>query len=73
MNDSCLIAADTAQCGTCSSTASALANQGRAAFLGELLLRVLTAPWRLHAYRNLNTRLVRDAFCNRDCGAGADD
>ena len=73
MNDSRLIVANAPRCGACCTATPALTDHGPASVLAAFLLRALTAPWRLHGYRNLNTRLVRDAFCNRDCGTGADD
>ena len=76
MNDRCLMTADIDHSGVCGQPmAQCVVNsrEQRMHALAELLGRVLAAPYRLHGYRNLNTRLVRDAFCLRDCGSDAND
>ena len=72
MNDRCLMTADIEHGGVCGQSMVS-AREQRLHVLFELLGRVLAAPFRLHGYRNLNTRLVRDAFCLRDCGSDAND
>ncbi len=34
----------------------------------QWLLGVVRAPVRIHRYRDLHTRMVRDALCMLDCG-----
>ena len=29
------------------------------------------APFRIHHYRDVHSRMLRDALCTRDCGPGA--
>lgn len=73
MNDTCLAEAEFKQRAACAEAASRPAGKRPASALGGLLLALFAAPFRLHHYRNLNTRLVRDAFCLRDCWRDADD
>lgn len=72
MNDRCLMTADIDHSEVCGQS-MVNSREQRLHVLAELLGRVLAAPFRLHGYRNLNTRLVRDAFCTRDCGSDAND
>ncbi len=32
---------------------------------------VVMAPVRIHHYRDVHSRMLRDALCTRDCGPGA--
>ena len=76
MNDRCLMTADIDHSGACCQPLAQSITESREQRLQALFalfMGVLAAPIRLHGYRNLNTRLVRDAFCLRDCGSGSDD
>ncbi len=38
----------------------------------RMIRKVLGAPFRLHHYRDLRTRMLRDAVCRMDCGSDDD-
>ncbi len=73
MNDSRFLAAHLSRSRGCRRPVRYPTVRNRVSRLSELLRRVFAAPWRLHGYRNLNTRLVRDGFCLRDCRTDAGD
>ncbi len=73
MNDSGLATCEFEPCGACAGPGAFPVPRRRFSLLSGFLKGLVAAPLRLHGYRNLNTRLVRDAFCVRDCGSGTDD
>ena len=38
----------------------------------RMIRKVLGAPFRIHHYRDLHTRMLRDALCYRDCASAKD-